>query len=59
MLLIFLLLFSFLLPAAPLEVKLKKMFDLGNKQITLSNNVSLTQDNQGHIYVMDSKLHKV
>jgi len=56
---IFLLLFSFLLSSAPFEVELNKMFDLGNKQITLSNNVSLTQDNQGHIYVMDSKLHKI
>lgn len=59
LILIFTLLFSFLLPSAPLEVKLSKMFDIGKKQITLSNNVSLAEDHQGHIYVMDSKLHKI
>jgi hypothetical protein len=57
--LIFLLLCSMLPAAAPLEVKLDKVFDIGKKDIIFSDKVSAAEDNRGNLYVLDAKLHKI
>lgn len=65
-LLIFTILFSVLYPFLPavvgadnLDMTMEKKFDLGKEQVTFSNRLSVTEDKQGQIYVLDGKLHKV
>lgn len=48
-----------LLFSSSLDVKLTKKFEIGEKQVTFSNKVSLAQDRQENIYVMDAKRHKI
>jgi hypothetical protein len=42
-----------------LEVKLDKVFSIGESSVVLSDNVYLTEDPQGNAFVLDAKLHKI